>query len=107
MSPAAQKARRTQAAAHASAGALAASTLPESRKLIGIVLRLAGYALFIFAFRNASHLLGNGSSSLTDWAPVAVLLIAGKMLLSGARAARNPQVTRKNPDKRVPQHIEH
>lgn len=76
------------------------------RRLIALVLAVASVVLLVDAVMKGWR-LANAGGAWDDWAPAAVMFVAGVILLLGARAALNPEVTPELPDTTSPDHIEH
>lgn len=81
-------------------------TVGTSRRLIAMVLAVASVVLLVDAVLRGWRLATAGGA-WDDWAPAGVLLVAGIILLLGARAALNPEVTPELPETSSPDHIEH
>lgn len=76
------------------------------RRLIALVLAVASVVLIVDALLNGWRLFNEGGA-WDDWAPAVIMLVAGVILLLGARAALNPEVTPELPETTSSDHIEH
>jgi hypothetical protein len=76
------------------------------RRLIALVLAVASVVLLVDAVMKGWR-LANAGGAWDDWAPAVIMFVAGVILLLGARAALNPDVTPELPETTSPDHIEH